>query len=70
MNNISPAFPYRAETIHPRFENIIDNLREDIETKNWELEELIHNGLNSAVRVNFILEQIDELQDTLDELTT
>ena len=52
------------------FESLLDNIREDIHTKKLEWAELIHNGLDSAVRVNFILEQIDELQDTLDQLTT
>ena len=52
------------------FESLLDNIREDIYIKKLEWAELIHSGQDSAVRVNFILEQIDELQDTLDQLTT
>ena len=67
MNIISPV----NETIHPRFENVIDNLRKDIETLKDEYATVIHYGLyNSVYRENDLLEQIDELQDTLDELTT
>ena len=53
------------------FESLLDNIREDIETLKYEYATLIHQGLyNSVYRENDLLEQIDELQDTLDELTT
>ena len=53
------------------FESLLDNIREDIETLKDEYATLIHQGLyNSVYRENDLLEQIDELQDTLDELTT
>ena len=53
------------------FETLLDNIREDIETLKYEYATVIHQGLyNSVYRENDLLEQIDELQDTLDELTT
>ena len=53
------------------FETVIRNLQEDIETLKYEYATVIHQGLyNSVYRENDLLEQIDELQDTLDELTT
>ena len=53
------------------FESLLDNIREDIETLKYEYATVIHQGLyNSVYRENDLLEQIDELQDTLDELTT
>ena len=53
------------------FESLLDNIREDIVTLKDEYATLIHQGLyNSVYLENDLLEQIDELQDTLDELTT
>ena len=53
------------------FESLLDNIREDIETLKYEYATVIHQGLyNSVYLENDLLEQIDELQDTLDELTT
>ena len=53
------------------FETVIRNLQEDIEFLKDEYATLIHQGLyDSVYQENNILEQIDELQDTLDELTT
>ena len=53
------------------FETHVRNLQIDIETLKDDYATLIHQGLyNSVYRENDLLEQIDELQDILDELTT
>ena len=52
------------------FETHVRNLQIDIETLKDDYATLIHQGLyNSVYRENDLLEQIDELQDILDELT-
>ena len=52
------------------FETMVRNLQEDLETKKSELEELTHSGEDSDISVDFLQEQIDELQDFINELTT
>ena len=52
------------------FETMVRNLQEDLETKKSELEELTHSGQDSDISVDFLQEQIDELQDFINELTT
>ena len=49
---------------------MVRNLQEDLETKKSELEELTHSGEDSDISVDFLQEQIDELQDFINELTT
>ena len=49
---------------------MVRNLQEDLETKKSELEELTHSGQASDISVDFLQEQIDELQDFINELTT
>ena len=49
---------------------MVRNLQEDLETKKSELEELPHSGQDSDISVDFLQEQIDELQDFINELTT
>ena len=52
------------------FETMVRNLQEDLETKKSELEEIINSEENSDISVDFLQEQIDELQDFINELTT
>ena len=52
------------------FETIIRNLQEDIETLQNEYATIIHDGFHFPNLENDLLQQIDELQDTLNELTT
>ena len=49
---------------------MVRNLQEDLETKKSELEEIINSEENSDISVDFLQEQIDELQDFINELTT
>ena len=52
------------------FEIMVRNLQEDLETKKSELEEIINSEEDSDISVDFLQEQIDELQDFINELTT
>ena len=52
------------------FETMVRNLQKDLETKKSELEEIINSEENSDISVDFLQEQIDELQDFINELTT
>ena len=49
---------------------MVRNLQEDLETKKSELDQLINSEENSDISVDFLQEQIDELQDFINELTT
>ena len=52
------------------FETMVRNLQEDLETKKSELDQLINSEEDSDISVDFLQEQIDELQDFINELTT
>ena len=53
------------------FETAIRSLQQDLEDLKNEYETVIHQGrANSVYLENDLLEQIDELQDNLDQLTT
>ena len=49
---------------------MVRNLQEDLETKKSELDQLINSEEDSDISVDFLQEQIDELQDFINELTT
>ena len=51
-------------------ESLVRNYQEDLETKKSELEEIINSEEDSDISVDFLQEQIDELQDFINELTT
>ena len=68
--NFLPKY-HRVFVQNMNFETAIRSLQQDLEDLKDEYETVIHQGRSNSVYLeNDLLEQIDELQDNLDQLTT
>ena len=68
--NFLPKY-HRVFVQNMNFETAVRSLQLDLEDLKDEYETVIHQGVEgSGYLENNLLEQIDELQDNLDELTT